>query len=186
MPLADMRRPFRGSHEHRHLCRGNRKKRLARCQTEHARCVRSRKKSHRAGQAAVANLSSMPLNDGLNPPPTPLLPHPRTRRFLIDDLFGELAQVFVCLAFLFQGLLQEIRRLLFSEKIGEGPDGSVGGNLVMLDALRGADEPASMTDSSPSSSSISDPSSIRPFIALQVLPVGFSSRPLKISSSRST
>src|SRR5262245_17649495 len=59
---------------------------------------------------------------------------------LFVDRLGERGEFLVGLAFLIERLLEELGDFRFAECLGEGAGGTVGGDLVMLDALGGADE----------------------------------------------
>ena len=61
------------------------------------------------------------------------------QRLVVHDA-REDGELLVGLAFLVQGLLEELDDLLLAELFGEGPRGAVGGDLVVLHPLGGTDE----------------------------------------------
>src|SRR5579864_5159842 len=67
-------------------------------------------------------------------------PH-RHLGFDVDLGLGKLGELVVGLFLLLEGLLEHLHGLLGAEDLRVGADGAVGGNLVMLDTLRGGDQP---------------------------------------------
>ena len=60
--------------------------------------------------------------------------------FSIYDGFGNLSELFVGVPFLVQRFLQQVRNIRVPELLSERASASIGRDLIMLDALGGADE----------------------------------------------
>ena len=60
--------------------------------------------------------------------------------FGIDGAFGELGQFFICGALFFESLAENVCGFVVTKTSSESARGAVPGNLVVLDALRRADE----------------------------------------------
>src|SRR5205823_10357110 len=83
------------------------------------------------------------------------------------------------LRFFVESRLQKLRRPVLSEQPSKGANTAVTCDFVVFEFLRRDDYSSISTDSSPSSSNISDPSSISqlppPFVLLKVVPCCFRS-----------
>ena len=104
----------------------------------------------------------------------------------VDLSFGNRGEFLVRFSFFVKSLLQNLSDPFIAEAPRESSGGSITCYFVVLDPLGGTDQSSIAHIHVPFGLDKAFPSLMRPFIASQVSPVGFSPRWLKMLLSRET